>query len=227
VQKPQGRVEHKPVDKLLALEAPYTRCLFLDTDTFALDDLSPIFALLDRFDLAALQDVNRGWNYQLPDVPVTFSEFNTGVLAFRRDAKLRELFQDWRTRYDALRQTYGFVNDQPAFRQALYHSTLRVAPLPNEFHFLGNFPNSTLWKVRLLHARGDYAKIGRDVNEVLGGRAYIPNVGVVPAYAGRRSWVKSTWQTFRRMAWLCLRAPADSAASNPRKWWLEERRPKS
>ena len=225
VQAPQGCVEHKPIDKLLALEAPYARCVFLDTDTFVLDDLTPLFALLDRFEIAAHQDVNRGWNYTLPDVPLAFSEFNTGVLAFRNEPAVHELFRDWRRHYEELRATLGFINDQPSFRRALFHSRLRVAPLPSEFHFLGNFPNSVLWKVRLIHARGDYARIAADVNKNLGGRAYIPNVGTVPAFAGRKGWLRATLSLFFRMARLVVQPPPDSAAANPRRWWLDERPP--
>lgn len=224
-RRPLGPVEHKPIDKLLAIEAPYERCIFLDTDTFVLDDLSPVFDVLDQFELAAHQDVNRGWNYTLPDVPLAFSEFNTGVIAFRPGPVVRELFQAWRHHYDALHRDFGFVNDQPAFRRALYHSAVRVAPLPSEFHFLGNFPNAALWNVRLIHARGDYARIAREANETLGGRAYIPNVGVVPGFAGRKGWLKATCRTFWRMARLLIRPPQDSAAANPRQWWLNERPP--
>ncbi|MDO8541024.1 MAG: hypothetical protein Q7S40_11355 [Opitutaceae bacterium] len=225
IQPPLGPVEHKPIDKLLAIEAPYERCVFLDTDTFVLDDLTSIFALLDRFELAAHQDVNRGWNYTLPDVPLAFSEFNTGVIAFRNEPAVQEFFRVWRGQYEGLHREFGFVNDQPAFRRALFHAALRVAPLPSEFHFLGNFPNTALWNVRLIHARGDYAQIAREANGTLGGRAYIPNVGVVPAFAGRKGWLKVTLAIFWRMARLVVQPPRDSAAANPRKWWLDERTP--
>ncbi len=227
VMRPKGEVEHKPIDKLLALEAPYEHCVFLDTDTYALDDLTPVFALLDHFEIAAHQDVNRGWNYTLPDVPLAFSEFNTGVLAFRNAPAVHELFRDWRRHYHELHATLGLINDQPSFRRALFHSRLRIAPLPSEFHFLGNFPNYALWNVRLIHARGDYEQIAHDVNRTLGGRAYIPNVGVVPAFAGRKAWLRLTLKVFFRMARLLVRPPADSAAANPRRWWLEERPPAS
>src|SRR3954468_15439889 len=126
VIRPRGPVEHKPIDKLLAVEAPFERCVFLDTDTFVLDDLSAIFALLDRFEIAAHQDVNRGWNYQLPDVPLAFSEFNTGVIGFRNEPGVHDLFSEWRRNYGVLRTEFGFINDQPAFRRTLFHSPLRV-----------------------------------------------------------------------------------------------------
>lgn len=215
--------ERKPIDKLLAVHCPYERAVFLDTDTRVFGDLSPIFALLDQFDLAAHQDVNRGWNYELPGVPLAFSEFNTGVLAFRRSAAVEEFFHQWRRNHEQLSREFGFVNDQPAFRHTLFHSRLRIAPLPSEFHFLANFPNYLLWNVRLIHARGDLEHMARQIDEELGPRAYIPDVGVVPAFHGRRGWLKNTLRTARRMGCLLFRPPKDSAAANPRKWWLEER----
>src|SRR5207244_3989252 len=120
---PAGPVEHRPIDKTLAIEAPYERLVFLDTDTRAFGDLLPLFDLLDRFDLAALQDVNRGWNYTLPDVPLPFTEFNTGVIAFRKGPAVEKFFSEWRANHEQLKAS-GFVNDQPAFRRTAYHSPL-------------------------------------------------------------------------------------------------------
>jgi Nucleotide-diphospho-sugar transferase len=213
---------HKPIDKTLALHCPFERTVFLDTDTRVFGDLTPLFAVLEQFDLALLQDVNRGWNYELPSVPACFSEFNTGVIAFRRTPAVTEFFQKWRDNHAALARDRGFVNDQPAFRQTLYRSSLRVAPLPSEFHFLANFPNALLWKVRLIHARGDLDRMAGQIDEQLGTRVYIPEVGVVGAYAGRKRWLKTSLRTAWRLLRLVLRPPADSAAANPRKWWRDE-----
>ena len=215
--------EHKPIDKLLAIHCPFDRAVFLDTDTRVFGDLSPLFAVLEEFDLAALQDVHRGWNYELPGVPACFTEFNTGVIGFRRTPAVQEFFRQWRENHEVLARTAGFVNDQPAFRQTLYRSPLRLAPLPSEFHFLGNFPNALLWKVRLIHARGDLDQMAAQIDEQLGTRVFIPNVGVVPAFAGRRGWLRISLRTAARMLRLVWHAPADSAAANPRKWWRDEK----
>jgi len=216
--------EHAPIDKLLALRCPFERAVFLDTDTLVLGDLSPLLALLDRFDLALHQDVNRGWDYTLPGVPESFTEFNTGVIAFRRTPAIEAFFAQWRANHASLKRERGFVNDQPAFRMTLYASDLRVAPLPSEFHFLANFPNYLAWKVRLIHARGDLEGMAREIDSTLGGRAWVPEVGAIPAFHGRRSWLRTCWQTGARMVRLLVRPPADSAAANPRKWWNNERR---
>lgn len=225
IRQPAGPVAHKPIDKLLAYEAPYDQVLFLDTDTHVVDDLSPVFGVLDRFDLALAQDVNRGWNYELPDVPLAFTEFNTGVIAFRKGEGVARFFHDWRENYLRLRTELNLVNDQPAFRRTVFHSPLRIAPLPSEFHFLGDFPNSTLWKVRLIHARGDHARIERQANATLGLRAYVPELGAMPAYTGRQQLLRSLLAFVARGLRLLLRGPESVTAQHPSKWWLEEGRP--
>lgn len=220
-------VQHKPIDKLLALHCPFERAVFLDTDTLVCGDLSPLFDVLEQFDLAVLQDVNRGWDYELPGVPACFTEFNTGVIAFRHTEAMADFFRQWGENHAALARTGGHVNDQPAFRQTLYFSPLRVAPLPSEFHFLGNFPNALLWKVRLIHGRGDLDRMAGLIDEQLGNRVYIPHVGVVPGFSGRLGWLRTTLKTSWRMLRLFFRPAADSIDSHPRKWWLaDDRSPK-
>lgn len=217
-------VLRKPVDKLLAIHGPFERAIFLDSDTQIFGDLTPIFDVLDQFDFAALQDVNRGWDYELPGVPACFTEFNTGVLAFKKSPAVLEFFTRWRGDYDLLQQKQPHLNlnaDQPAFRHALYHSTLRIAPLPSEFHFLANFPNATLWRVRLIHGRGNYDLIERQVNELMGPRVYVPSMGVLQGFGGRKAWLRSACTWFARALRLALKPPADPAKANPGQWWKQ------
>ena len=223
IRRPVGRVRHSPIDKVLAYEAPYDQIVFLDTDTFVLDDLNPLFGTLEKFDLALLQDVNRGWNYELPDVPLIFTEFNTGVIAFRKTPRVAEFFETWSSDYDRLRAEMGLVNDQPAFRRTAFHSDLRISPLPSEFHFLGDFPNCTLWNVRLIHARGDYSRIAAQANEFLGLRAYVPELGVMPAFQGKGRLLRFLARFVARGLALAIRGPESVTAKHPSKWWSEER----
>jgi len=208
-----------PIDKVLAIDCPYDRAIFLDTDTHVCGDLAEMFDLLDRFDLALLQENHRGWDYTLPGVPSAFPEYNTGVIVFRCNAAVRGLFDQWRSAYAALRQTQNLRNDQPSFRQVVYHSDLRIATLPSEFHFLGNVPNYTMWTVRLIHARGDLPRIARLANESLGARAYVPAVGVIRTFQGRKAWLRSLLRVSWRMLKVLFRPPPDASLLNPGRWW--------
>jgi hypothetical protein len=215
-------VRRGPIDKLFAIDAPYERIVFLDTDTLVLSDLSALFSILDRFELGVLPETKRGWHYSLPGVPQTFAEFNTGVIAFRRDDRMIAFFADWLSEFDALRASgdYAFAaSDQPAFRAALWKSDVRICPIPSEFHFLGNVPNYIMWDAKLIHGRGDTQRIALDVNSRLGARTYIPDVGVIGGFHGKRDWVKQTAKTIARMTGLIIGHPMDATSSNPSKWW--------
>lgn len=212
-------VQHNPIDKLLSIDAPYERVIFLDTDTHVCDDISDMFDLLDRFDLALLQENHRGWDYTLPGVSAAFPEYNTGVIVFRRSEAVRALFAQWRKTYDHLRETQGLRNDQPAFREVLYQSDLRVATLPSEYHFLGNVPNYAMWKIKLVHGRGNLRQIATLANERVGARAYIPSVGVIQPYLGRKLWLESLLRVGRRMLGVFFRPPIDASLLNPGRWW--------
>src|SRR5580698_7469726 len=71
--------------------SPYARTIFLDTDTRVFADLSPLFDLLGERAFAAV-----------PCTPETSAAcrfygpmFNSGVLAFRDDEKVRDLVARW------------------------------------------------------------------------------------------------------------------------------------
>jgi len=216
--------QRSPVDKLLAVHCPYERAVFLDTDTTVVGGLMEIFDALERFDLALLPETKRGWDYELPGVPLTFSEYNTGVIGFQNSPRVKALFIDWAARYARLREKPGLINDQPALREAIWHSDIRVAPLPSEYHFLGNVPNYIMWRALLIHARGDRAGIAASVNRVLGPRAFVPDVGVVPGFHGKRSWLGEMARVLSGMSRLLVRPPTRSAEMNPGQWWTAERR---
>ncbi|MBD2491108.1 glycosyltransferase [Aulosira sp. FACHB-615] len=219
-------VTFSPLDKTLAVRCPYERVVFLDTDTSVVGELKELFEILNGFEIALLPETKRGWDYELPDVPQPFAEFNTGVIVFRNDARINALFEQWRQMYQQLRQNPGLVNDQPSFRRVLFHSDIRVAPLPSEFHFLGNTENYIMWDARLIHARGDLEAIASQVNRRLGSRVYIPDVGTLQGFNGRLSWAIKLLNFFWNGIQLLWRKPTDSAGMNPGKWWLKEKRTK-
>src|SRR2546430_8555828 len=82
----------------LMLDSPYDRTLFLDADIYVAEPVTELFALLDRFDCAATHEeyLNTDWfnDYPRPDVPMSFPEFNTGVLAFKRSSNMEQVLQE-------------------------------------------------------------------------------------------------------------------------------------
>ena len=165
-------------DKIEMLRAPYDRVLFLDTDTQVLAPLADVFQVLDEFDIAVHQTEFGTW-YDLPGVPKSFPEFNTGVVAVRKSEATKALFDDWRRLYDEL--LYIDPNDQISFRKAVYHSRVRYAWLPAEFNFMPYMPTRSARPLQIAHARGGREQMIREMAEAgEGWHTWFPRLGLIP-----------------------------------------------
>ena len=189
-------------DKLHMRRAPWDRVLFLDTDTFVTASLAPLFALLDDgFEIIGHQ-LFEGHDYQLPDVPDSFPEFNTGVLGFRNTPAVQIFFAAWDAAYGRLSSEVRC--DQRSFRIALYRSSLRHAVLTPEYNFRPLSTNFAITDLRILHGRplADMPALKAliDVNYVH--RAYVPRLGCVVSdqmtpHQAWRLWCASSWELIK------------------------------
>lgn len=124
----------------LIRNSPYERTLLVDADTYVLEPVPDLFSLLDHFDCAATHEeyVSTDWHNRYPqaDIPVSFPEFNTGVLMLKHSDGVNAMLQDWGRLYEEfLREKPGeAINDQPFFRVAAYRSNIRIATLPREYN---------------------------------------------------------------------------------------------
>ena len=146
--------EFSYVDKLAPLKAsPFPRTLFVDTDTYCVTACHDVFDLLDRFDLAAAHAPLRAHYYFPPSCPPAFPELNTGVIAYRNTEEFGRLVDNW---LSIFRSQAFETDDQPAFREAVYASPIRLGVLPPEYnlrtcfaYFLGGNAD-----VKIVHDRG-------------------------------------------------------------------------
>lgn len=177
-------------DKIQGLLAcPFDRALYLDTDTLVCGAVSDLFDLLSRFDLAA---AHASWRrspavadgkilnapYIIPHVPSSFPELNTGVLLFSNCAAVRGLFRLWLSLFrEQMREdTAKPWHDQPAFRQALWQSSIRFYVLTPEYNYRADFPGFVGDDVRILHGRHpQLAEIGALINRGKGARVFVPD----------------------------------------------------
>jgi hypothetical protein len=188
------------INKIIYMaHSPYDRTLFLDTDIYVCEDISDLFALLDEFDIGVAHAPFRTV-YRIPGVPSCFPEFNTGVVLFKKSAKVTEFFMNWLTFYkrDLNRDVEwlhplgedlfpGDLTDQPAFREALYRSRLRIATLPSEYNCRFNFPGFVQEKVRILHGRHSHPhQIAKTVNSKKVPRSHVMNLGRIRMYTHRQ-----------------------------------------
>jgi hypothetical protein len=170
----------------LMLESPYEKTIFLDADIYAAQPFPELLALLERFDCAATHEeyVNTDWsnNYPRPDIPASFPEFNTGVLAYKRSSSMERTFQQWSELYREYLEKNPAqpINDQPFFRAAAYYGEARVATLGREYNCKFRGQGYLNGPVKLLHGHvkfkmsPDYMKkVAAVMNASLRPRVYV------------------------------------------------------
>ncbi len=125
---------------LLMQQTPYDRTLFVDADIYFAEPVPELFTILEQFDFAATHeeclDTDWGHHYPRPDIPSSFPEFNTGILAYRRSPQMDGILRDWSNLYRAFLEEHPGqkINDQPFFRVAAYRNDARIATLTREYN---------------------------------------------------------------------------------------------
>jgi hypothetical protein len=170
------------LDKVLSIiQTPYEFTLFLDTDTHIVDDISELFTILDRFDIAA---PHAPIEHFISGVPNTFPELNTGVIVFRRNQMVERFFSSWRNLYTRNlkeEETIGIFPDQPSFREALYNSDLRMCFLPHEYNCMFGYPVFLSGKVKIFHGRhSNVSAVHQSINQACKQlRVFVPGIGTI------------------------------------------------
>jgi hypothetical protein len=177
--------ENPYVDKIANIRrSPFERTLYLDTDTFVVDEMAPVLRLLDRFDMAVAYSAE-GRGPVDPEVPPAFFEFNTGVLAWRASDRMSAFLRSWEETYVAWlsgdpfpvpgKGSRGGRADQLAFRRCAWEHDVRLFVLAPEYNFRLGFPTTVAARVRLIHGRhSDYEGLATRVNERQVPRAWPP-----------------------------------------------------
>tara|TARA_R110002020_G_scaffold78557_5_gene197485 strand:- start:2510 stop:3259 length:750 start_codon:yes stop_codon:yes gene_type:complete len=122
-------------------KTPYEQTMFLDTDTIVQYNISDMFDILENFDYAACHDLARKRvKYSrvikpYGEIPYSFSELNTGVMVFKKNQRVLDLFDLWKTNF------YKYYKhcpwDQPTFRISLWESIkngLKFHTFPVEYN---------------------------------------------------------------------------------------------
>ena len=187
--------------KLHMDQAPWARCLFIDSDTMVVGSLDPLFTLLDRFELAAMQH-SGGGHYTIPGLPSSFPEFNSGVIAWRRSERVGTFFARWRELYAQMLEPTGRTWDQKSFRVALYESDLRIISIPHGYNLMTYFPSVVEGHAVILHGRStdNLKRLAVRLAQSTMLRAYVPGVGVMH-HPKDMPWVELLRAIFRMIAW--------------------------
>ena len=173
INKPQGSF----ADKIAPLaQTPFEETLFLDTDTYLCEAVPEIFEILERYDIAMAHAPMRQTGSV--DVPASFPEFNSGVIAYRMNDRTRSLLENWARFYEEQVSRTGQLDDQPALRRALWHSDAKIAVLPPEYNFRFVLPAfAGRGKVKILHGRHpNLPNLEKMVNRSGSPRIFLPRL---------------------------------------------------
>ena len=163
--------DDRPVQKyrMKAMQAsPYELTICMDTDTYLVEPVPELFEVLENFDCALpLADVRHVYPI---DAPECFYEFNPGVFAFKQSPRMTNFLIDWERRFDqhydmlngVSHPEVGWFHSQPSFTEAMYYSTLRIAPLGQEYNWRGN--GYVHRKVKIVHKRPNPQEEAKRIN---------------------------------------------------------------
>lgn len=159
-------------DKISALvKLPFDQTLYLDSDAFLAHPIDPLFSMGLVSDFAATSAPVRhppGWSDSV--VPISFPEFNSGVMLFSKSHQQRRLVIRWLKLYDKLKNRFDQDWDQASLRSVIWHSLVRskiqVSTLSPEFNLRTTKP----WiagrgmPVFVIHGRFERAEIPSFIN---------------------------------------------------------------
>jgi hypothetical protein len=139
--------------------SPFAKTLYLDSDVRVIDDLSDLFRLLERYEMAGAhvryRSVPKRLRKNKLDLPQAFPQINCGVLLYRKCERVDKLFQSW---IDIYRDD-GFTRDQIPFREALWLSDVKFYAFGPEY----NMRNIPFWPSKsplplILHIHAFHSK---------------------------------------------------------------------
>jgi hypothetical protein len=120
-------------------QSPFENTVFLDSDTVIVRNCDDMFDLLDRFDVAIVNDYARKrkkYSDIVPEygeIPYAFSEANSGVIAFNNSTRTQTFLKMWKEYfYKYFRETNGW--DQISFRISLWKSNINLHHMPFEYN---------------------------------------------------------------------------------------------
>lgn len=184
-------------------ESPYQKTLYLDTDTVVSGDITDLFSILERFDIAVAHAPSRrvdlNGRYPYDDIPDCFPEYNRGVVAYKKNGAFQKFLNRYHELYEShmTDESISIRNhDQPAMRKALYQSDLRIATLPPEYNCRGT--GYAEEDVKILHQRyDDMKKVIAELNSIEGPRIYHSSKGGVTLISPEKSVYTKFFQSIK------------------------------
>lgn len=120
-------------------QSPFEKTVYLDSDTVIVRNISDMFDVLDRFDVAVTNDYARKRTKyakivpEYEEIPYSFSEVNGGIMAYNSSLSTNTFLSMWKEYfYKYFKETNGW--DQVSLRVALWRSNVRIHHFPFEYN---------------------------------------------------------------------------------------------
>lgn len=162
------------------LLSPYEKTFFIDTDTYFIEDSAELFDLLEYHDLQIAHAPDDKTKVVLDHKEFEgYYPYNTGVIVFNNNPKIKKLFQDWLSIYK--RKFDIYPHDQAPFMEALLINDLKI----HVFHQIYNFRLPYYiaipgLKVKILHGRtNDFNLIANKINKHLYNRVWVSKQPII------------------------------------------------
>jgi hypothetical protein len=213
-------------------QTPFDQTIYLDTDTYVADPdaLRDIFDLLDNnIPITLTHDTHASadhhYSFERSSVPYTYPWYNTGVIGFRMD-RVAPLLESWVKYQQKFERQVPEINDQAAFRHAIYDAPFHPHVLPTEYNYRTMFTTILCEDVRIIHAHAaNLEEIATMVN-----RGKMPRRRVCYSVPGAREFqvLELRTPTIIRLAaisWVTLRRGGLSELlSGVREYLMSERK---
>ena len=207
-------------------DTPFERTLFVDTDTVIARDISSVFGLLDWYDVGVRFD---GPQLNAPDGLEFHTQCNSGVILFKKNRVVGEMFALWNHEFSARQQLAGRakdrrgLNDQRFLAIAIAKSKARpvhLAPYLNFalFETIITYSPPAIYHGRLAEMEMLHEEIGAGWNSIedYHPRLWLPNIrGILPAGVKRsdpllglalvlRRFYNSNKRSVKRIKQVCI-----------------------
>ncbi|MFX1378940.1 MAG: hypothetical protein ACFFA4_07575 [Promethearchaeota archaeon] len=128
-------------DKIYAMiNTPYQKTIYLDCDTIVADNISEIFEMLEKYDLAASNPPFKNKNYQ-PD------SYQAGIVFYKKNEIVKKFLKLWNESYDRINDG----NDQPSFRRMVFKLPISFFTFPPNYNFRSPFASYIIGKIKIFH----------------------------------------------------------------------------
>ncbi len=208
IKKINNLKEFRYSSKIIGLQhSPFEQTIYMDSDTYAVENIDHLFKLFDLVDLFLPYEPNAKSHDYTDDFSNLVPELNSGVIGIKRNSKTDKFLQDW---LQALQlNSYNTTLDMPYMRQAYIQNItdLSIHVLPERYNMHGLSSLKIIHgKVYLIHERFGYfkkstskymknnefmKKIANGINKRQTKRLYLPflNISIPTSYIAFDTYV--------------------------------------